>query len=430
MARPDLRVQGRGRQTAKVCPLESLGLLYRLTATMPKRLWLPLVISLLAWSYFARPVYDFAWIASGRVLDIARRHIGSPTLRPQRQAVLDRNFEQGDQIDGYLHALRAAAPAMDFSSTEAYARSAGTLRARLRQSLGYPPPGFDAPLAESIVESAVGEDDFSTYRQLRIPILPGVYATGLYLRPKSAAVMEKLPLVISASGRGGMPQETADGKLQGMSKSSRDLTWDALRHGYAVWVPTFVHYGRKGDDFRDRLTVRAWEAGTSLPAIEIAQTVKTLDALLQRADIDPKRVAMMGQSYGGFYTLYTTALDERIRVAVVAAYFNDREAVLDASEPHGFLDWRFPASLTLWRDQSVAALIAPRPLLIESGSHDQLFPIEGARTAANQTSRQYQRLGIADRFEFMEFVGRHDFDGESAMAFIDKHIRGDMANSK
>lgn len=397
---------------------------------MPKRLWLVVVLGLLAWSYFARPIYDYAWIAFGRVLDIARRHIGSPTLRPQRQAVIDRNFEQGDQIDGYLRALRAQIPTLDFSSAEAYARSADNSRARLRQSLGYPPPGFDAPLTEPIVESSVGEDDFSTYKQLSIPILPGVYATGLYLRPKNASAMEKLPLVISASGRGGIPQETADGKLQGMSKSTRDLTWAALKHGYAVWVPTFVHYGREGNDFRDRLTVRAWQAGTSLPAIEIAQTVKTLDALLQRADIDPARVAMMGQSYGGFYTLYTAALDERIRVAVVAAYFNDREAVLDSSEPYGFLDWRLPGSQTLWRDPSVAALIAPRPLLIESGSHDQLFPIEGARRAANQTSVQYQRLGIAERFEFREFLGRHDFDGDSAMAFIDRHIRADTAKSK
>ena len=63
---------------------------------------------------------------------------------------------------------------------------------------------------------------------------------------------------------------------------------------------------------------------------------------------------MMGQSYGGFYTLYTTALEPRIRVAAVAAYFNDREQVLDQSEPFGFLDWRFPDSLTRWRDRSVA----------------------------------------------------------------------------
>jgi dipeptidyl aminopeptidase/acylaminoacyl peptidase len=345
----------------------------------------------------------------------------------KRQDVVDRAIAQGDEITAYLRALRdavppvAASPALDFSSSQAYARSAQATRARLRQSLRYPPPGFDVPLAQPVVESAIGTDEVASYRELKIPVLPGVYATGIYLRPKTAGAQDRLPLVVSAAGRGGAPGQTPDGMLQGMSKSRRDLAWDALKHGYAVWMPTYVHYGRDGDDFRDRLTVRAWEAGTSLPAIEIAKTVKALDVLLKRPDIEPQRVAMMGHSYGGFYTLYTTALDARIRVAVVAAYFNDREAVLDASEPNGFLDWRYPDALTLWRDPSVAALVAPRPLLIEAGNQDQLFPIQGARKAAPEAAALYQRLGLGERYEF-RVVGRHDFDGEAAMAFIDQHM--------
>lgn len=385
---------------------------------MRKRYWIPLVLLLLAWSYVARPFYDFAWVAAGRVRDMATARIGAPTLRPSREATVDRALQQGREITDYLRALRRAAP-----DALAVASTPEASRARLRQSLHYPPPGFDMPSTEAVVETPVGEDEFATYRQLKIPVLPGVYATGVYVRPKSAGAQDKLPLVISAHGRGGMPSETADGKLPGIAKSQRDLAWDALKHGYAVWLPVYVHYNQDGSDFRDRLTVRAWEAGTSLPAIEIAKNVKALDALLKRPDIDAGRVAMMGHSYGGFYTLYTTALDPRIRVAVVAAYFNDREGVLDPSEPNGFLDWRFPDSLTLWRDPSVAALIAPRPLLIEAGNQDQLFPIEGARRTAPEAGRVYERLGVADRFEFKEFVGRHDFDGEAAMAFIDRYLK-------
>jgi hypothetical protein len=116
-------------------------------------------------------------------------------------------------------------------------------------------------------------------------------------------------------------------------------------------------------------------------------------------------------------------------VAVVSAYFNDRETVLDASEPSGFLDWRFQDSLTLWRDPSVAALVAPRPpLLINAGNQDQLFPIEGARRAAPEVRQVYQRLGAAERFKFREYVARHDFDGATAMAFIDRHL--EMAASE
>jgi len=390
---------------------------------MRKRFLIPLVLLLLALSYFARPVYDFAWVAAGRLCDMATAATGAPTLRRQREAEVGRNLAQGAEIASYLRALHRAAP-----DAMAVAASPAAARERLRKSLRYPPPGFDKPGTEAVVETVIGEDEFASYRELKIPVMPGVYATGVYLRPKAAGAHEKLPLVITAHGRGGMPAETADGTLVGVEKSRRDLAWHALKRGYAVWQPVYVHYDQDGGEFRDRLTVRAWQAGTSLPAIEIAKTVRALDALLKRPDIDPERVAMMGHSYGGFYTLYTTALEPRIRVAVVSAYFNDREAVLDSSEPSGFLDWRFQDSLALWRDPSVAALVAPRPLLINAGNQDQLFPIEGARRAAPEVGHVYERLGVADRFQFREYVARHDFDGATAMNFIDRHL--DLAASE
>ena len=395
---------------------------------LPAKPWLLLIVALLVWSYFARPIYDFLWIAAGRAADAVGARLGPSYFREQRKEVVDRALHQGDQIAAYLNAQRKAAAqdeqlaALDFSSAEAYVRSTEPVRARLRKSLRYPPPGFEPRIAAPVKDTLLGEDEVAVYRELQIPVLPGVDSTGIYVRPKSAAATARLPLVIAAVGRGGMPAPTADGKAPGLQRSTRDMAWHALQRGYAVWLPTFVYYGRDGDDLRDRLTLRAWEVGTSLPAIEIAKVVRAIDAFAQRPDIDARRIAMVGHSYGGFYTFYTTALDPRIRVAVVSAYFNDREAVLDAAEPHGLLDWRFPGSLALWRDPAVAALVAPRPLLIEAGSQDQLFPIAGARSAAPKAAHFYEQLGMADRFRFLEFAGRHDFEGDEALKFVELHL--------
>jgi dienelactone hydrolase len=390
--------------------------------------WLAALLFILVVTYSVRPARDFVWIAAGRAHDAVIVALQPSLLREKREHVVDRAIEQGDQIDAYLRSQRSAATqasfsaSFDFSSADAYARSADLHRARLRESLRYPPPGFEQKITTPPTEILIGEDEIAVYRELRIPVLPGIESAGIYMRPKTAGAHERLPLVIAAAGRGGMPAPTSDGSLPAVLRSSRDLAWDALQHGYAVWLPVFVHYGRDGDDLRDRLTVRAWTANTSLPSIEIAKTVRAIDALTQRPDIDGQRVAMMGHSYGGFYTLYTAALEPRIRVAVVSAYFNDRESVLDASEPNGFLDWRYPDSLSLWRDPALVALIAPRPLLIEAGSQDQLFPIEGARRAAPQAAQFYARQGVADRFQFLEFAGRHDFNGKEALKFIDNHL--------
>jgi dienelactone hydrolase len=244
--------------------------------------------------------------------------------------------------------------------------------------------------------------------------------------PRSAS--DKVPLVIAAHGRGGMPARPKNGKLTLVGRSNRDLALGALKKGYAVWEPSFVFYARdRPDDFRERLDVRAKECGTTLPAIEIGKIIGGLDALLERPEIDTARVAMVGLSYGGFYTLYTTALDDRIRVAVVAAYFNDRQAVLDSSEPFGRSDWRFQNSLSVFHDTTMAALICPRSLQIQAGDHDQLFPIEGVRKTVPAARNFYERLNIGERFSFVEFVGRHEFNGEEAWKFVDRSFNPKVA---
>ena len=387
---------------------------------------LTLIVLLLVWSYFARPVYDFARIATGRLWDAGVERQAKPFLRQDYDAVMNAATEQADELNAYFTTQRrtaANAPAirhLDFSSESAYVRSTEPLRAYLRGSLGYFPDSFP-PAAEPVQETYLGQDDLATYARLRIPITPGIHSIGVYMRPKNRD--GKMPLVIAAHGRSGPPERVANGQVAILAHHNRDLGRGALELGYAVWEPMFIFYARgQPDDLRERLTVRALEAGTTLPALEILKTVRALDALIQRPEIDPARVAMVGMSYGGFYTLYTAALEPRIKAAVVAAYFNDREAVLDASEPGGFSDWRFPDSLTLLRDPFVAALVCPRCLEIQAGSQDQLFPQEGARRVAPQAARFYEQLGLGSRFQFREFVGRHDFNGREAWDFLHEHL--------
>lgn len=386
-----------------------------------------LIVLLLVWSYFARPIYDVVWIASGRMHERALLRWHQPTVKQDYDAAIDAATLQANQIERYLQTQRQSAAAeslhrLDFSTPDAYGHSQEELRARLRASLLYPPPGMGAAPAEVLEETELGEDSVAKYARLRIRVLPGVESIGIYMCPRSH--VGPVPLVIAAHGRGGAPERPTDGKLPIVVPGNRDLARGALERGYAVWEPTFVFYAKGApDDLRERLTVHAAEAGTTLPAIEIAKTVGALDTLLRRPEIDPARVAMVGVSYGGFNALFTTALEPRIKAAVVAAYLNDREAVLDGSDPHGFLDWRFPDSLGHLRDPSIAALVCPRPLLVEAGTYDQLFPIAGARRTAPQIAEIYRHLGVEDHFRFWEFTGRHDFNGREAWDFLDQWLK-------
>lgn len=376
------------------------------------------IIALIVWSYFARPLYDTSLIAGRRAADRLRERFARPSASRSSDDVIDASTRAANELSAYFAdlAVRGNGDARVARTAE---KGRADLVVKLKSSLAFPPLGFGSAPADILREQSLGEDDLARYRELTLPVLPGVNTTGVLMLPKARPAERRVPLVIVAQGRGGAPDAPPEHRLPLLTHSDRDLARWALQDGYAVWMPIFVYYGRGfPDDLRERLSVQAQEAGASLPAIEIAKTMRAIDVLSKRPEIDPGRIAMAGHSYGGFYTLYTAALDSRIKLAVVSAYLNRREEVLDSTSPNGYPDWRFPNSLGALRDPTIAALVCPRPLLIIAGRQDQLFPIAGARDAGEEVRAIYEQRSAGDRFEFFESAARHDFNGPEASRFV------------
>lgn len=166
-------------------------------------------------------------------------------------------------------------------------------------------------------------------------------------------------------------------------------------------------------EVRKELDEKLRTANTSLAAVEVYKISLVLDELLKRPEIDPKRIAMIGLSYGGFYSLYTAALEPRIKVVVASCSFPDNPPVTDGKTDGRLIDLA-PAE--------VASLIAPRALQVQSGIGDRLIPIEQGRQAAKRTALAYDKLGASDKFVFNEFDGGHEFRGSLVWPFLRKWL--------
>ena len=70
----------------------------------------------------------------------------------------------------------------------------------------------------------------------------------------------------------------------------------------------------------------------------------------------------------------------------------------------------------------IAGLIAPRPLLVESGIYDDCFPIEATLQAHEHLRRIYRAAGAEDRLHIDVFSGAHQFHGPSAREFFDRYL--------
>lgn len=330
--------------------------------------------------------------------------------------------QQAQELEDYIQLLKNDTSRLksllpgDFSSPEAFEKSAQRYRTAFCNSIGYPPPGY-IPTGFNMNE--IGEDRIGTYYRVMIPVLPGVHCEGIYIVPKSLQPNQTAPLVISMHGGGGSPEVA----LFKGGANYHDMVRGGVKRGYIVFAPQHL-FSAEGfpKDVRQRTDERLRLVGTSLTAVEIAKITRSLDVLLKRPEVDPNRVAMVGLSYGGYYSLVTPAIDTRIKVAVCSCYYGVQESRYERNELSIPSDFKFPGRFTLFKDSDLVSLICPRALQIQAGSKDGVDHREGGKLLAPRSKEYYDKLGLGDRFEHVIFEGGHEFHDDTAWEFVKKHL--------
>ena len=128
----------------------------------------------------------------------------------------------------------------------------------------------------------------------------------------------------------------------------------------------------------------------------------------------------MGISGGGTATLFATAVEPRLRVALVSGYLNTfRDSIGSLSH---CIDNYVPGILNWAEMHDVAGLIAPRPLFSESGEKDNIFPVKASVESFGKVREIYTVFNAADRIEQEIFPSDHSFWGKRGIPFLVKHL--------
>jgi Abhydrolase family len=160
--------------------------------------------------------------------------------------------------------------------------------------------------------------------------------------------------------------------------------------------------------------------GQTMIGWRVWDVMRAIDYIGTRAELDSNRVGCMGISGGGTVTVFSSALDVRIRAALVSGYLNTfRDSVgsiVHCSDNYvpGILNWA--------EMHDIAGLIAPRPLFVESGEKDDIFPIRASVESFNEVQKVYDAFGARDRAEQEVFPGEHSFWGRRGVPFLARHL--------
>jgi dienelactone hydrolase len=160
--------------------------------------------------------------------------------------------------------------------------------------------------------------------------------------------------------------------------------------------------------------------GKSLMSLRVWDVMRTIDYIHSRPESMIGNIGCVGLSGGGVVTLYAAALEDRIGVAVVSGALCTFRASIMAMDHCA--DNYVPGILRYAEAPDIAGLIAPRPLLIEHGIEDPLFPIPATRQAYQDLARVYTLLNCADHLEADYHAGAHRFSGGQAFTFLDRWL--------
>jgi len=276
-------------------------------------------------------------------------------------------------------------------------------RAQLFEMLGLSPPPERTNLRA--VVTGREESEFFTAEKLHFQSVPGLYVTANFYLPKERS--GPVPAILYVCGHSLVASN-------GISYGNKTYyqhhgEWFA-RHGYACLILDTLQLGEIQGIHHGTYREGMWwwnSRGYTPAGVEAWNGIRALDYLATRPEVDASRLGVTGRSGGGAYSWTIAALDDRIKVAAPIAGITDLENYVVGGAVEGHCDCMFFVNTYRWDYPLLAALIAPRPLLLGNSDKDGIFPLDGVERLHRKVKHIYELYGATNAFGLLITDGPH-----------------------
>ncbi len=345
-------------------------------------------------------------------------------------------------IHAYFHHLDAAhQPEFRFAGRDRadWEQWRRGLQPRLLQSLGAMPAAV--PLNPQVLVE--WQEDGLVKQKVIFDVEDGLSAIAYVFRPLHAG--GRLPAILACHGHGPFGKEAVMSNRSTpelaahIARLNYDYGLQMARAGFVTMAIDWRGFGERDDrnkphyrtvgggnntgDLCNVHFLRAALLGRTLLGMDIHDGRRALDYLCQQDFVDPQRLGVMGLSFGGTMATWMSIADPRIQAADVICY-SDRFAFFALRDVNFCGSQMTPGLYALCDVPDLQGLIAPRPLLVEIGIHDECFRFEGALECFHEVEKIYQAAGARDRLELDLFPGEHSWGANRSIPFFRKYLQG------
>jgi dienelactone hydrolase len=333
----------------------------------------------------------------------------------------------------WLDKAEVAPPFAAPASRDAWEAERKQVRADLWKLLGRLPPRPAVPRVETLAREDRGG---FVLEKFQFDNGAGATVPGYLILPKGAPA--RLPAILYCHWHGG---EYDGGKIElFQARHTPEAPGPALAaRGYAVLAIDASGFGERNGQGPDGPAERGRSAeetatkfdlwvGRTFWGMLLRDDLMALDYLASRPEVDPDRIGVTGMSMGATRTWWLMALDERLRAGVAIACMTRYQSLVE----HGSLNehhigYFVPGILRQFDSEAVIALIAPRPVLFQTGDRDPTSPVDGIHAIESAVGQVYRLYGAEGGFQSIVYSGQgHVYTPEMwarTLAWMDEHLR-------
>jgi len=303
----------------------------------------------------------------------------------------------------------------DPSSREDWEGRRKGLAAELQHALGLNPWPERTPLNARVAGRA--ERDGYAIENVVFESRPRFYVTANVYVPKGGAPRKPAVIIVPGHamdhGKNHEPYRMA--QLALVAQGFVVLSYDPVGQGE-----------RKLPGYSHALGYPALLVGWTNEGFIVWDTVRAVDYLVSRPDVDPRRIGLAGNSGGGENTFYTMPLEPRVAAGASCCFVCSYHAWVKDGGDHCICN-HMPGILHHLEEFEIIALCAPRPFLAANGAKDGIFPIAGTRETMQRAAKVYAFHDAADSIRLVEAPLPHGWAQplrEAAVGWLARGLQG------
>jgi len=296
------------------------------------------------------------------------------------------------------------------------------LRSSLYSLLGDLPPRDRRISCETV---SIRHEDGYVLETLLLDLNGVEKVPACFARPEGA--LGKRPALLFNHSHGGFYKLGKDELVKGNKYLAEPCFAKALtKEGWSVLAIDHWCFGaRSGRKESETFKEFLWR-GRVLWGMMVYDSLRALDFLAARDDVDSSRLGTVGISMGSSMAWWLAALDERVKVCVDICCLTEFESLVKAGglDLHG-LYYYVPSLLKSFSTSKINAMIAPRAHLSLAGLLDPLTPPEGLDIVDSDLRKAYAEAGAPGNWRLSRWNSGHCETNEmraEEMEFLRLHL--------